>query len=79
MLQNLKKDSDIKRGDFNHRFCTFGIVIFKWKDNKVVYLASNYHSNETTLQQTSKDVSKSNVTCPTLVRLQCVHRRSRPR
>ncbi|XP_025196148.1 piggyBac transposable element-derived protein 3-like [Melanaphis sacchari] len=69
MPQNLKKDSDIKRGDFDHRFSTSGIVIFKWKDNKVVYLASNYHGNETTtVQRTSKDGSKSNVTCPTLVK-----------
>lgn len=69
MPQNLKKDSDIKRGDFDHRFSTSGIVIFKWKDNKAVYLASNYHGNETTtVQRTSKNGSKSDVTCPTLVK-----------
>lgn len=69
MPQNHKKDLDIKRGDFDHRFSTSGIVIFNWKDNKVVYLASNYHGNETTtVQRTSKDGSKSNVTCPILVK-----------
>lgn len=69
MSQNHKKDLDIKRGDFDHRFSTSGIVIFKWKDNKVVYLASNYHGNETTtIQRTSKDGSKSNVMCPILVK-----------
>lgn len=69
MPQNLKNDSDIKRGAFDHRFSTSGIAIFKWKDNKVLYLASNYHGNETmTVKRTSKDGSKSNVTCPTLVK-----------
>ncbi|KAL4107418.1 hypothetical protein QTP88_017761 [Uroleucon formosanum] len=67
MPQNLKKKSEIKRGDFDHRFSTSRIVIFKWKDNKVVYLASKYHGNETTtVQRTSKDGSKLNITCPTL-------------
>lgn len=69
MPQNLKKDSDIARGKFDHRFSNSGIGIFKWKDNKAVYLASNYHGNETTtVQRTSKDGSKSDVTCPTLVK-----------
>lgn len=69
MPQNLKKKSEIKRGDFDHRFSTSRIVIFKWKDNKVVYLASKYHGNETTtVQRTSKDGSKLNITCPTLVK-----------
>jgi hypothetical protein len=48
MPQNLKKDSDIVRGNFDSRFSNSGIGVFKWKDNNAVYLASNYHGNETT-------------------------------
>lgn len=69
MPENRKKDSDIERGDFDHRFSASEIGIFKWKDNKSVYLASNYHGNETTtVQRTSKNGPKSDVTCPTLVK-----------
>lgn len=69
MPQNLKKDSDIARGHFDHRYSNSGIGIFKWKDNKAVYLASNYHGNETNIvQRTLKDGSKSDITCPILVK-----------
>lgn len=34
-----------------------------------MYLASNYHGNEiTTVQRTSKDGSRSDVTCPIVVK-----------
>lgn len=36
---NLKKNSAIARGDFDHRFSTSGIDIFKWHDNKAVHFA----------------------------------------
>lgn len=69
MPQNLKKDSDIERGDFDHRFSTSRIGVFKWKDSKVVYLASNFHGNEkTTVQRTSKDGSRSDISCPIVVK-----------
>lgn len=35
MPSNLKKDSDIVRGDFDYRFSSSEIGIFKWKDNEV--------------------------------------------
>ncbi|XP_016659397.1 piggyBac transposable element-derived protein 3-like [Acyrthosiphon pisum] len=40
MPQKFKKDSEIPRGEFDYRFSTSGIGIFKWKDNKVVHIAS---------------------------------------
>lgn len=69
MLPNLKKDSDIEREDFDHRFSTSEIDVFKWKDNEAVYLVSNLHRNEkTTVQRTSKDGFRSDVTCSILVK-----------
>lgn len=69
MPPNLKKDLDIVRGDFDHRFSSSGIGVFKCKDNKAVYLASNFHGNEkTTVLRTSIDGSRSDVTCPIVVK-----------
>jgi len=34
MKQNFKKDSEIPRGEFDYRFSTSGIGIFKWKDKQ---------------------------------------------
>lgn len=48
MPQNLKKDSEIPLGEFDYKFSTSGIGIFKWKDSKVVHIALNYHGNENT-------------------------------
>ncbi|XP_016655726.1 piggyBac transposable element-derived protein 3-like [Acyrthosiphon pisum] len=65
MPQNFKKDSEIPRGEFDYRFSTSGIGIFKWKDNKVVHIASNYHGNEiTSVDRTMKDGSRLSISCP---------------
>lgn len=39
-------DKKLKRGDFDHKTSNTGITFFKWKDNKVVTLASNFHGTE---------------------------------
>ena len=65
MPQNFKKDSEIPRGEFDYRFSTSGIGIFKWKDNKVVHIGSNYHGNEiTSVDRTMKDGSRLSISCP---------------
>lgn len=67
---NLMKDSEIVRGDFDHRFSTSGIGIFKWRDNKAVLFGSNYHGNHeiTSVQRTMKDGSKLTTKCPPVVK-----------
>lgn len=67
---NLMKDSEIILGDFVHRFSTSGIGIFKWRDNKAVLFASNYHGNHeiTSVQGTMKDGSKLTTKCPPVVK-----------
>ncbi|CAI6371557.1 unnamed protein product [Macrosiphum euphorbiae] len=65
MPQNFKKDSEIPRGEFDYQFSTSGIEIFKWKDNKVVHIGSNYHGNEiTSVDRTMKDGSRLSISCP---------------
>lgn len=66
---NLIKDSEIARGDFDYRFSTSGIGIFKWHDNKAVHFATNYHGNEiTSVQRTMKAGSKLTTKCPPVVK-----------
>ncbi|KAL4126378.1 hypothetical protein QTP88_010600 [Uroleucon formosanum] len=38
MPPNLMKDSAIARGEYDYRFSTSGIGVFKWRDNKTVPL-----------------------------------------
>lgn len=40
------EDSKMKRRDSDYRFSNLDIGYWKWKDNKVVYLVSNFHGNE---------------------------------
>lgn len=39
---NMLGDSQMKRGDSDHRFSNLDIGYFKWKDNKIVHLVSNF-------------------------------------
>ncbi|CAG9568339.1 unnamed protein product [Danaus chrysippus] len=43
---NMLADSQLKRGDSDHRFSNLDIGYWKWKDNKMVHLVSNFHGNE---------------------------------
>lgn len=69
MPPNLMKDSAIARGEYDYRFSTSGIGVFKWRDNKTVHFASNYHGNEViSVLRTMKDGSKLTTKCPPVVK-----------
>ena len=38
----LSKDSDSKRGEYDYRVSEYDIVVYKWRDNKVVHAISNF-------------------------------------
>lgn len=58
-------DKGLQRGDFDHKVSTEGLVFYKWKDSKIVYLLSNFHGTEnTTVQRTQKDGTQKSVPCP---------------
>lgn len=62
------EDKNLKSGDFDYRFSSMGIGFFKWKDNKVVHLASNFHGNENTVvKRKQKDGTSLNIPCPSIV------------
>lgn len=67
--QNLSKDKDLKRGDFDYRVSKDDIVVFKWRDNKVVHAISNFHgTEESQVNRKNKDGTIAKVTCPEAIK-----------
>ncbi|XP_052751521.1 piggyBac transposable element-derived protein 3-like [Galleria mellonella] len=66
---NLVADSKLKHGQYDYRFSNMNIAYYKWKDNKIVHLASNFHGNdEATVSRKEKNGSKSTITCPKAIK-----------
>ncbi|XP_054259546.1 piggyBac transposable element-derived protein 3-like [Macrosteles quadrilineatus] len=67
MPQNMK--SGLERGEWDHRYSATDVGVFKWQDNKSVWLVSNYHGTEqSTVTRTQNDGSKVTVACPPVVK-----------
>lgn len=66
---NMTEDKKMKRGDFDYRISNTDITVYKWKDNRIVYFASNFHgSEEVTTLRTQKDGSRKEISCPLVVK-----------
>ncbi|KAG5893518.1 hypothetical protein JTB14_017228 [Gonioctena quinquepunctata] len=64
----LKNDAKFKRGDYDYMVSNTNIRAFKWKDNKIVHFASNFHSTEeVTVKRTQKDGTRKDIKCPSIV------------
>ncbi|KAF2890536.1 hypothetical protein ILUMI_15637 [Ignelater luminosus] len=60
--KHMAPDKSLKRGDSDYRHCTMDIGVWKWKDNRVLRFASNYHGSElTSIKHTQKDGSKREI------------------
>ena len=67
---NMQNDKHLStaRGNFDYRISQNGIAVFKWFDNKIVYLASNFHGSETSeVKRKGKDGTKAAIVCPAIV------------
>jgi hypothetical protein len=65
---NMECDKALKRGSSDYRFSSLDIGVFKWMDNKIVTIASNYHGSEdSVVKRTAIDGKKKEVTCPLAV------------
>lgn len=68
-LPNLRKDKELKRGEFDCKFTKQGLGFFKWMDQVLVYLLSNYYGNEvSTMCRKLKDGKLVNILAPTIVK-----------
>lgn len=61
-------DTLLKRGMFDFKTNRLGITVYKWKDNRTVYLTSNFHSIEDSVLRSQNDDSKLQVTYPSIIR-----------
>lgn len=67
--KDLPADKKMNRGDFDYRVSNLDITFFKWYDNRVVHLASNFHGTESTIvNRKQKDGTKLDVACPAIVK-----------
>ena len=69
-LPNFKPDKDLKKGEFDSYGSTTGIAVWKWKDNRCIYLASNFHDplETTAVNRKDKQGNVSQVPCPSVLK-----------
>lgn len=64
----MMEDKTMVRGDYDYRVSNTKIRAFKWRDNKIVHFASNFHSTEeVSVKRTQKDGTRLDVKCPSIV------------
>lgn len=62
-------DKNMERGDSEYRTSYNGVRWIKWKDNKVVYLLSNFHDPSETgsVRRRQKDGTLKAISCPKMI------------
>ncbi len=59
------RPSSVERGECDHRVLKDGVTMFKWQDNKSVFVVSNFHGTEiSAVKRTQKDGTRQEFTCP---------------
>ena len=66
----MEQDKSLKRGEFDFRSSSNGIMVYKWMDSKAVHMISNYHGIDiTTIHHKQGNGSKySAVSCPVAIK-----------
>lgn len=64
----MMEEKEMKRGDSDFWVSNTIIRVFKWKDNRIVHFASNFHGTEdVTVKRTQKDGTRIDIKCPSEV------------
>ncbi|KAJ8963998.1 hypothetical protein NQ314_005210 [Rhamnusium bicolor] len=67
--KNIASDKSLQRGDFDHRTSNTGITFYKWKENRIVTFASNFHGTRTIqVKRKLRDGTTSYVNAPEIVK-----------
>ncbi|XP_050313331.1 piggyBac transposable element-derived protein 3-like [Anthonomus grandis grandis] len=67
--KNMKSDKMLERGAADMMVSNTDITYFKWKDNRVVHAASNFHgTEETIMQRKDKTGKKCDITAPCAIK-----------
>lgn len=68
-LPVLKEDKMLLRGQFDFKASSKNTRVFKWKDNRTVMMASNYHGNEGgEVSRKQKDGKTMLIKCPLIIK-----------
>ena len=67
---DLKADKELKRGESDWRVTDDGMAFVKWKDKRIVTMASNFHSPDLieTVDRKKKDGERETIACPRIVK-----------
>ncbi|KAF2891791.1 hypothetical protein ILUMI_14382 [Ignelater luminosus] len=73
LYENIPNDLDFqndkKSDDDSAEISSTDIKVWKWKDNKIVHFANNFHECEViTVKRTQKDGSKADIVAPSVVK-----------
>lgn len=61
-------EKDLDRGECDHHVTKDGLAVFKWQDNKPIFVLSNLHGTDiSSVKRTQKDGSKLPFPCPTAI------------
>lgn len=67
-IPSLAQDKTLERGMYDYKTSCLGITVYKWKDNRIVHLASNFHGvEESSVLRTEHDGTKKNIKYPSIV------------
>lgn len=68
--EDLKIDKEMKRGEADWRITEDGISFVKWKDKRIVTMASNFHRPDVigTCDRKKKDGDKETIKCPEIIK-----------
>ncbi|KAF2881068.1 hypothetical protein ILUMI_25104 [Ignelater luminosus] len=56
----MQNDKSMKQGDYDYRFSSMDISVWKWKDNRIIYFINNLHGSNT--------VTVKNTTAPKVIK-----------
>jgi len=58
-IPSLAQDKTLERGMYDFKTSRLGITVYKWKDNRIIHLASNFHGvEESSVLRTEHDGTK---------------------
>lgn len=65
----MKEDKKLERGEYDFRISNTGISYFKWKDNRIVSIASNFHgTGATKVKRKQRDGKSIEIDAPQVIK-----------
>ena len=69
----MKTEKTLQRGECDDHISDGGLVFYKWKDNKVMTLLSNFHGTESAMVLWTQKDGRINFNCPVAIKAYNTH------